>query len=183
MQLLDAAGRLQSCRLLFVSPAQINFLLPDGLAPGLATLTVNLPGRQPAQTRLDLRQTAPGLFTMNGQRLAAGAFVLRDTAGNVSQQDLFDCSSGICRERTIRFPANLDQAVLILYGTGWRNSPSNPLVRITNNSAEVLYSGPQPEFPGLDQININWRSEWKGRFTLILESDSVRSNPLEFTIE
>ncbi len=39
LQVVDAAGATRLATLLYVSPSQINFLIPTGTAAGLATLT------------------------------------------------------------------------------------------------------------------------------------------------
>ncbi len=183
MQFRDASGRIASAGLLYVSPTQINFVIPDNLSAGAATLTINLAGRPPVQTPVDLRSSAPGLFTMNGVRLAAGVMVIRNTEGETSQQDLFDCSSGLCRERTIRLPGNLEQAVLVLYGSGFRNIGNLAAAQVNNTPASILYSGPQGQFPGLDQLNLLWLPQWKGRFNLILNAGSISSNAVELSVE
>ena len=183
MQMLDSSGRIASAGLLYVSPSQINFLVPENLAPGSATLTLSLPGRPPVQAPVELRPAAPGLFTMNGLKLAAGVMVIRNTEGQLSQQDLFDCSSGICRERTILLPSNLQQAVLVLYGSGFKNAGNLAVARVNDIPASILYAGPQGQFPGLDQLNIAWLPQWKGRFDLILNAGSSSSNAVELSVE
>ena len=49
-----------------------------------------------------------------------------------------------------------DLVFLTLYGTGFRNQPSlsDVLVTIGSVTVPVTYAGPQPTFPGLDQLNI-----------------------------
>ncbi len=183
LQLRDSSGRIASAGLLYVSATQINFLVPDNLSAGAATLTINLAGRPPIQTSVDLRASAPGLFTMNGIRLAAGVMVIRNTEGETSQQDLFDCSSGLCRERTIRLPGNLEAAVLVLYGTGFKNIGNLAAAQVNTSPASILYAGPQGQFPGLDQLNILWLPQWRGRFNLILSAGSSSSNTVELSIE
>ena len=52
-------------------------------------------------------------------------------------------------------PAN-DVTYVILYGTGirGRSSVGGVTVTVAGRSAPVLYAGPQPEYPGLDQVNV-----------------------------
>jgi uncharacterized protein (TIGR03437 family) len=58
--------------LFFVSPTQINFLLPDGTATGNATLTVGIAGQPNSTAPISIVQDAPGLFgqSASGQTYA-----------------------------------------------------------------------------------------------------------------
>lgn len=58
--------------LFFVSPTQINFLLPDGTATGNATLTVSIAGQPNVTAPITIVQDAPGIFgqSVNGQTYA-----------------------------------------------------------------------------------------------------------------
>jgi uncharacterized protein (TIGR03437 family) len=58
--------------LFFVSPTQINFLLPPGFPAGPATLTVSVPGQADLQSNFTVVRNAPGLFQqmVNGQAFA-----------------------------------------------------------------------------------------------------------------
>jgi uncharacterized protein (TIGR03437 family) len=103
---------------------------------------------------------APTLFSLagTGSGLAA-ASAIRVNAGNPREQfpvALFDCSNSPCNPLPI--DVGIDTPVyLTLYGTGIRhhgNSPDDLLVTINGISVPVLYAGPQPDFAGLDQINV-----------------------------
>jgi uncharacterized protein (TIGR03437 family) len=54
---------------------------------------------------------------------------------------------------------------LLLYGTGLRNRGSLGTVSVTigGEPVEVLYVGPQGQFPGLDQINVRVPGRLAGR--------------------
>jgi uncharacterized protein (TIGR03437 family) len=55
----------QTLPLYFVSPAQINFQLPLGLAPGPQTLIVSVPGQPDAQAVFQVAADAPGIFPLS----------------------------------------------------------------------------------------------------------------------
>ncbi|MCW5983339.1 MAG: trypsin-like peptidase domain-containing protein [Bryobacteraceae bacterium] len=55
------------CPLLFVSSQQINAQLPYEIAPGRATVTVNVEGRE-ATAVVNIAAVAPGVFTIDGRR-------------------------------------------------------------------------------------------------------------------
>ncbi len=141
--------------LTYVSPGQINFIVPPGTAAGTATITV---GSQTSTATI--QPVAPALFSMNGNGSGvAAATAFRTQVPNPSRQfpvDVFHCdSSGHCTSTPI--DVGLDTPVyLTLYGTGIRNRTSLSKVTVTINGIglPVLYAGPQPQYPGLDQVNV-----------------------------
>jgi uncharacterized protein (TIGR03437 family) len=156
----DSAGNLAGAALLYVSPQQINFLMPTGLATGVATFTVTGEGAAPLTALGAVGPVAPTFFSLagNGSGLAA-ASAIRVNAGNPRLQfpvALFDCSISPCSALPI--DVGTDTPVfLTLYGTGIRHhggSPDDVLVTINGISMPILYAGPQPDFAGLDQINV-----------------------------
>jgi uncharacterized protein (TIGR03437 family) len=111
--------------LVAVSPSQINLQVPAGTVQGTATVRVLRNGAEIAAGTVDIAPAAPGLFVADPTRL--------DRPGAIVQ----------------------DGAVIQIYGTGQGVNASLPTrVYVGNEQAEVLYSGPQPVFPGLWQINV-----------------------------
>jgi uncharacterized protein (TIGR03437 family) len=49
-----------------------------------------------------------------------------------------------------------DQLILTLYGTGLRNNTglANAVATVGGARASLLYVGAQPQYPGLDQVNL-----------------------------
>jgi uncharacterized protein (TIGR03437 family) len=143
----DAKGTTKTAPLYFVSPAQINFVLPPNLAPGTAAFAVRTGDSTPALGTAAVALAAPGIFTTNasGRSLAVG-------------QTLTVTSSG----RTVASLAGSQGAVpvklgegdvyLILYATGLRGGTTPVSATAGGTSLPVLYALPQPEFPGLDQV-------------------------------
>jgi uncharacterized protein (TIGR03437 family) len=86
-----------------------------------------------------------------------------------------------------------------LFGTGWRfaNSasggkasseraaPSNTItVEVNNQSVEVLYAGAQPEYLGLDQINIKLpRDLPPGVYPMVIKIGGQMSNTVLLRVE
>ena len=107
------------CPVSFVSPNQVNFLIPAEAKPGRYTLSI---GR--ASGEVIVTNAAPGIFTLsgNGTRvpLVAASAVLSD--GSVQQLSAYDCSTGKCSATPIALPDNLKELYLVLYGTGLRNA-------------------------------------------------------------
>ena len=162
----DSAGVARPAPLIFVSPTQINFQVPDGTAVGVATVGVASGGA--TQTFQAAVQTvAPALFSMNGAGSGvAAATAIQVQAGNSQSQSavpVFQCGASGC----VAVPIGLgvDTPVyLTLYGTGirGRSSLENVTVTIDGVTGQALYAGPTPGFPGLDQINVGLSLNLRG---------------------
>ena len=154
LSVTDAAGTVRAAPLLYVSPGQINFLVPDGTAPGLATLVV---AGQTFTTAV--QPVAPTLFSMNGAGSGvAAATAIRVQAGDPSLQasvPVFQCTGSSCA--SVPIVLGIDTPVYVsFFGTGIRNRSSLANVTATINGigVPVLYAGPAPGFTGLDQVNV-----------------------------
>jgi hypothetical protein len=62
VNITDKSGTAHPAGLYLVSPTQINFLVPTGVAPGLATLTVSGAGPNVIPMQVTVAAVAPGLF-------------------------------------------------------------------------------------------------------------------------
>lgn len=133
-------------RVIFVSPGQINFVVPTEIGVGdTVDFTVNNNGIQSAG-KVKIIDAAPGVFS------AAGDGKGKSTAqcGQISADGLsFVLSAPPCAV------GNESQFnLLVIYGTGWRNTASLQ-VKIGDAILTPSYAGPQGEFLGLDQINVS----------------------------
>lgn len=172
--LRDSSGTELYCGLFFVSPGQINLLIPAAIATGPAQLTVLNPGGRISTGDLTISPVAPGLFSANadGDGVAA-AVVLRirsDGSRTFEPVAVFDISANIFVPKPIDFGPQSDELFLIVFGTGLRgrSSLSAVLATLGGTPAEVLYAGPTPDFQGLDQLNIRIPRSLAGRGTLDL---------------
>jgi uncharacterized protein (TIGR03437 family) len=162
----DSAGVARTAPLNFVSPAQIDFEVPDGTAAGLATVSVASGGT--AQTFQAAVQTvAPALFSLSGTGSGvAAATALQVQAGNPQLQSpvpVFQCDASGCEATPIGL--GVDTPIyLTLYGTGirGRSSLANVTVTIDGVTAPALYAGPTPGFVGLDQVNVGLSLNLRG---------------------
>jgi uncharacterized protein (TIGR03437 family) len=164
----DSNGVARLSPLLYVSPSQINFEVPDGTAPGNATLeVVNAPTSVPPVV-VPIRNLAPGLFTLKSN-MAAAYGVRVETNG--TQTVLPPGSPIVIDDRTID---------LVLFGTGIRGRSSLANVRCTIGgvSVPVEYVGPGGAVPGLDQVNVRLTTTLKGNTDghLILTVDGIVAN-------
>ncbi|HWQ31572.1 MAG TPA: M36 family metallopeptidase [Blastocatellia bacterium] len=141
-----------AAQLLFVSPTQINFIVPPAIEPGRASIIVCNPAGSYAVGSVEIVAAAPALFTVN----ATG----RGDAAAVATPDGVHYQAAPFDVTVNGRPNNL-----VLYGTGLRGAQSaqpktqNGLadavtVTIEGQPARVLYAGAQGTFSGLDQINV-----------------------------
>jgi uncharacterized protein (TIGR03437 family) len=103
-----------------------------------------------------------------------------------SPTDLFNCASLPCQALPINVSGNAS-VYLTLYGTGIRNRSSldNVLVTINGISLPALYAGPQPSFPGLDQINVQLTPELAGSgiSEIVVKVDQHQANTVTVDIQ
>lgn len=141
-----------AAQLLYVSPTQINFIVPANLTPGPATIIVSNPAGSYALGTSQITDTAPGIFSADASG-AGNAAALATSDGVSIQSAPFDVN------------VNGRQNVLLLFGTGLRHAAAansadeNGVaeavqVTIEGQPAQVLYAGAQPQFAGLDQLNV-----------------------------
>src|SRR5208282_854931 len=92
----DAAGSLHSAPLIYVSPLQINFVIPGGTASGPATFTIN-GGPAPLTATGMIQNVAPTLFSASGNGMGvAAATAIRTQAANPQLQSpvpVFQCTN------------------------------------------------------------------------------------------
>jgi uncharacterized protein (TIGR03437 family) len=156
----DAAGIPRSASLFFVSPGQINYLLPSGIAPGFATVSARRNGAEVAQGSVQIEAVAPGLFAANaaGQGLAAAVIFRRKANGEESFEPVaqFNAAANRFDPVPVDLGAATDQVFLILFGTGFRGRSALAAVSATIGGApsEVSFAGSQGSLAGLDQANL-----------------------------
>jgi uncharacterized protein (TIGR03437 family) len=161
--LKDASGTSFQAPLFYVSPSQVNILIPSGAASGVASVTVASGGATSTGTAI-LAAASPALYTgtLTGQGPAAAQVTNGQTYANT-----FQCASaGNCTLVPIDV---VSQPYLLLYGTGIRGAAlANVSVRIGNIDAPVSYAGAQGFYPGLDQVNVALPAALQGRGQLVV---------------
>ncbi len=187
----DAAGVKRGADLIYVSPGQINFVVPAGTVSGPATFTISNANTLVAGGTV--QNVAPALFCLNGSGTGvAAATAIQVQAGNPqlhSPVGVFQCSAqrlGLACSAT-PIVLGVDTPVyLSLYGTGIRNRSSLAGVTVTINgiSVPVLYAGPQ-ETEGLDQVNVllSLTLRGSGLSNVILSVDGQTSNAVTIDIQ
>lgn len=161
--LQDSTGATFPVPFLYVSPSQVNCVIPNGAAPGAGTVTLTNGNASFTGTVL-VNVVAPGLYTatLTGQGPIAAQAVNSQGYMNVSQ-----CSAPTT---CTLVPINVTTyPYLTLYGTGIRGAQqANVTVKIGNVNAPVTYSGPQGQYAGLDQVNVSLPQSLTGRGQLVV---------------
>jgi uncharacterized protein (TIGR03437 family) len=155
----DSAGNSSLGLLYFVSPGQVNFLVPATTAIGPATVTIGSGDGKFASGEVQIVRVAPGLLTANsdGRGVAAAQILRIKAGGSRTYEPVFKYDED--QKRFVVVPIDLgsegDQVYFVGFGTGWRGRSSLDEVKlqIGGIDATVGYAGAQPESPGLDQIN------------------------------
>jgi uncharacterized protein (TIGR03437 family) len=178
--------------LFFVSPGQINYLIPPGTPVGPATVTiVNDTLGTVASGTLQIAAVAPGLFSANssGQGVAVAEAVRASAGGAQTNVTVFQCgnTAGSCVPVPIDLGPSTDTVVLVLFGTGIRgfSNIKNVTAAIGTTNAPVLFAGAQGGFVGLDQVNVQIPRSLigSGVVNVVLTVDGQPSNAVTISIK
>lgn len=135
-----------AAKLFYVSPGQINFLMPQ---TNVGAVNVVITGSAGQRTEgSGLTGPNPAIFTANGN--GSGVAAAQVTADGQQYQRIFDANRvAVPISVTDRGRPNY----LILYGTGLRNL-NGMEVKIGGKACQLAFAGPHPGLPGVDQLNV-----------------------------
>jgi uncharacterized protein (TIGR03437 family) len=188
---LDASGTRRNAGLFFVSPAQINFQIPQGTAVGTAFVYVQRNGTSVGQGIVTIAAVAPALFAANtsGQGVAAAIVVRVSPSGAQKTEPAVQINSftGAFEALPIDLGPSSDTVYLVPFGVGFRNRSSLTAVTATigGTPVTVTFAGPQGTFAGLDQANILIPPSLAGRgdVDVVLTVDNRISNTVKVNIK
>ncbi|MFN0121618.1 MAG: hypothetical protein ACKV2V_14085 [Blastocatellia bacterium] len=170
----DSAGVARPAPLFFVSPTQINALIPAETAPGAAFFDIIGDDGEISRAPTRIARVAPGLFAANGDaRGPAAALVLRVGPGGAQTYEAatrYDATQNRYVNAPIQMGAAAEEPYLLLFGTGLRNrlSLSGMQLNAGGRPMEILYAGEAPGFAGVDQINARLDRSLIGRGELVM---------------
>jgi uncharacterized protein (TIGR03437 family) len=136
----DSAGVERLAPLYAVVSNQVNYVVPAGTAPGIASVTAKSGDRLIGEGDLFIDSVAPSLFfPVQVVRYRNGEQIVE-----IPQFTVVDMGP------------ETDDVYLVVYGTGIRSrsSLSNVTAKAAGIEVPVAYAGPQGA-PGLDQINLH----------------------------
>ncbi len=185
VKVTDSAGVERFAPLFFVSPGQVNYLIPPGTEAGLATVTVTNANRESVTDWTQVLNLAPGLFAANANGQGAPAAVALRIRSDGSQQYepvvRFDAAQNKYVPIAIDLGPEGEQVFLVLFGSGLRrNDRSTLLAEVGGVNAEILYAGAHPDLIGLDQVNLRLPRDLTGRGEVSVELllDDHETNPV-----
>lgn len=195
VKIKDNGGTERSAPLFYVSPTQVNYQIPPGTLPGDATITITNSNNVATTAPLRIAQIAPGLFSANtnGNGVAVG-YITRVRSDNSQTTEPIYRLDGMTNQ-PIAVPidlgpdlgANSDRVFLILFGTGirFRSDLASIVARIGCEEVTVSYAGIQPDFVGLDQVNLQIPRALigKGQVDIVLTMDGQATNPIYVNIK
>ncbi|MEP7355528.1 MAG: cytochrome c peroxidase [Acidobacteriota bacterium] len=179
----DSSGAERAAALYYVSPTQINYVVPHDAALGQAAVTVVLNGNIVSQGPLLITGLSPAIFTANGDGagVPAAYAVSVDSAGQQVYSPTYRTST------QGYLPASINAAkgdvILELYGTGLRNGIGQITATIGGIPATVVYAGAHSIYAGMDQINVRVPAACSGYGTqqLVLKVSGSSSNPVDLS--
>ncbi len=189
--LKDSRGNEHLAPLFFVSPNQINFLLPPNLPLGPATLYAVNNGDIHSTGALEIVTVSPGLFSADALGAGLAAAVVLRVKGNGEQVYEPAIRFDAALNRPVAVPIDVgnpaEQVFLLLFGTGFRqrSTLANVIAQIGGAQAEVTYAGAQGDLAGLDQCNVRLPATLAGRgeVSVVLMVDGKTSNTLRAYIK
>jgi len=171
LTLMDSSNASFTAPLLFSSAGQVNYVAPSGMKTGPAWLTITSGDGTVSQGVILVENVAPGIYSANsnGQGVAAADVITQHADQSQTITQSYTCAgSGGCVAQPINLAPAAGAVYLELFGTGLRHasSASSVTVQVGNLSLPALYVGPQGQYPGLDQVNVQLPASLAGSRTL-----------------
>ena len=162
----------------YVSPTQINLVVPPETATGTVSVTVSSVAKGVATSgTAEVRLVAPGLLSLDGSGTGPGA-ILNGVTYLGGPFFILTAENAGCDKRTR----------LAAFATGIRNADN---VQLTSEDASGMlisvaaeFAGATETFPGLDQINFPLEAalDGGGEYILRVSAGGSESNAVAFTV-
>ncbi|MGH9801412.1 MAG: heme-binding protein [Blastocatellia bacterium] len=148
VRVIDSRNVEHAAPLFFVSPGQINYLIPDKAALGVTQIVITSGSGEISRGELQLTNSAPAIFTAS--YTGRGLPVALTTFDGAIYDSIIN---GDGSARAVNPGSSWRPNYLLLFGTGLR-SVNGLRVRIGSTEVIPMYAGAQGSFAGLDQINL-----------------------------
>ncbi|MEP7271627.1 MAG: kelch repeat-containing protein [Acidobacteriota bacterium] len=177
VKIRDESGNERIAPLLFVSPGQINYQVPNGTLPGQAFVTVTASDGRAITGVIQIISAAPALFTVD----ASGT-------GAATALDAFTGAAAPFNATRVNGEPN----IISIFATGLGadatdtdgNANASVLASIAGQAVTVLYAGRAPGFVGLNQLNLVLPAGiTAGTYTLAVARDGVAGNSVTIAIK
>jgi len=188
LKIFDSMGAASWAQLFFASPTQINYLLPEGMAPGIARTEVYQGGRKVSDGQLVVVGSAGGIFTANanGEGVPSANLVVvkEDMTQTITPVYALNADGTMYEERPFVVGSSLKRYYISLFGTGMRYA-SSITATVGGVPVDVTHPAASGEFAGLDQVNVGplpAALAHAGVVEIILRLDDVATNPVTVEI-
>lgn len=185
----DSLGVSRAAGIFYASPTQINFLMPDATAAGVATITVTAGDGTVSAGTVTVAAVQPGIFTLTSDGRGIPVSQIQRVRGttDLGFESTFTFTGTAWATVPITWNDPNDSVYLVLYANGTRKNSglSAASATIAGTTATIVYAGPQGFFPGVDQVNILLpRSlQGKGDVNLTITIDGKTSNTVTVNIK
>lgn len=174
--------------LIYASPTQINFVVPAVMPVGTVDVEVVGPETVFAKGTAEVQSVAPALLSADGTGAGVAAAIgIRRVLplGLQSFIPVFTCDPNPTACRAIPMDVGVDAPLLLeFFGTGIRGG-KDVTVTIGGKPVPVLYAGPQPQLPGLDQVNVSSLLSLRGAgiVDVVVTVDGQSSNAVQVSFQ
>jgi uncharacterized protein (TIGR03437 family) len=175
--------------ILYVSPAQVNFVIPTGVRIGNVPVKIVAGDGIESNGTLEISTVNPGIFTFNndGTGVLAANVVRVKADGSQTREALYGFNATTNRyiTRPISFGAVTDRIFLEVYLTGIRgvkdpngdgNLNENVWVLIGGQTIKPAFVGKQGFYAGLDQLNFELPRSLNGKGKMSLAVQAIGGN-------
>jgi uncharacterized protein (TIGR03437 family) len=176
VRVVDSAGGQHPAMLYYVSPAQINFVVPPDAPLGPARIVV-VQGQLGTSISAMITRAAPGLAAANGSGSGTAAAQMIRVHADGSQDPPVTVTANPMRV------AAGDRLFVVLYGTGLRHSAAALSCSMNGQTVPVLYSGAHTVYTGLDQINLEIPAALRGSISISCAAGDQVSNPVTVNVQ
>ena len=172
-------GSEQLAPLLYVSPTQINYLIPSGIVWPFASVSIEHDGVPLTEEAIavPVGPSAPGLYTLDSAGLAAATAIRMASDGTQNSVPVFSCTATGCSAVPITVTSGT--VYLTLYGTGFTVNYDGSALSppgsypagcdVGGSAVPVTYAGAQGQYPGLDQVNLQLPSSLAGSADTVIQ--------------
>lgn len=187
LQVVDSTGASRAAQLIYVSPTQINYLIPAGTAPGTATINIiNGTGNVPSGTT-QIQTVAPALFTANenGRGVVAATAIRTIAPSSVGTPiPVYQCldAPGSCV--SVPIDLGVDTPIFVtFYTSGLRGRSSDSAVTVTIGSQvlpvrSIVPQGDSTALAGVDLVTVGLTLALRGsgEVDVVISVDGKTSN-------
>src|SRR5262249_21464549 len=163
--------------LFFVSPQQVNYLIPDQAAPGAGRIMVNNGAGVVSQGTLQIANSSLGIFTVNSSGTGVAAAVTTSDGVTFFSTVNPDGSPRAALNSTPWRPN-----FLILFGTGFSRVTD---LRVSFGGVETTptFVGPQGSLAGLTQVNVRIPDTPPGLINIMVTAEGRVSNTVQLLVQ